>query len=73
MFNTGGFANKLFTSDNVPTTILCQHRVVQFIAFNISAYYLMLSPGNIPLIGASVSIVPKWEKNRHWFKDSIHH
>jgi hypothetical protein len=36
MFNTGDFANKLFTSDKIPTAPLCQHTVTQFIALNIS-------------------------------------
>jgi hypothetical protein len=36
MFNTGDFANKLFTSEKGPTAVLCQHTVAQFIALNIS-------------------------------------
>jgi hypothetical protein len=65
VFNTRVFANKLFTSDNVPIDLLCQHLVLQFIAFNIGVHFLMLSPGNIPLIDVSVFIVPNWEENRN--------
>jgi hypothetical protein len=42
VFNTRMFANKLFTSGNVPIDLLCQHLVVQFIAFNIGVHFLML-------------------------------